>query len=108
MELRGEARIAEVYASGLSRWYDAATMMARTQISLDPEQHRRARDKAAALGVSLAEYVRRLVAADLGEVKPGARVEDLFDLGDSGGSDISRHKDEYLAQAIAADKNLSR
>jgi hypothetical protein len=83
-------------------------MMARTQISLETEQLRRAREKAAALGMSLAEYVRRLVAADLAEVRPGGRIEDLFDLGDSGGSDIAAHKDEYVAKAIEADRRMSR
>jgi hypothetical protein len=78
-------------------------MMARTQVLLDSELHRRARAKAAALGVSLAEYLRRLVAADLGEVRPRGRVEAIFDLGHSGGSDIAAHKHEYVGQAVETD-----
>ena len=38
--------------------------MARTQITLEPEIQRRARQRAGDLGVSFAEYVRRLVARD--------------------------------------------
>jgi hypothetical protein len=40
-------------------------MAARVQITLDPETRRHAQDKAAALGISFAEYVRRLLAQDL-------------------------------------------
>ena len=61
-----------------------------------------ARAKAAALGVSLAEYVRRLVAADLAEEQPRPGVEAIFGLGDSGGSDIARNKDAYVGEAVAA------
>jgi len=77
-------------------------MVTRTQITLDRELHRRARAKAAELGVSLAEYVRRLVTADLTEERPRVGVESIFGLGDSGGSDIARHKDEYVGEAVAA------
>jgi hypothetical protein len=83
-------------------------MKARTQITLDPELHRRARDRAGALGLSLAEYLQRLVAADLGEHRLPARVEDIFDLGDSGGSDVARDKDAYLAAAAQAERLSAR
>ena len=88
--------------------YHHAIMMARTQITLDPELHRRARDKASALGLSLAEYLRRLVAADLGEQRPRGRLEDVLDLGDSGGSDVAREKDAYLAAAVQAERRAGR
>lgn len=78
-------------------------MVARTQITLPPEDHRRARARAAELGISLAEYVRRLVARDLGDQAPRADVRDLFDLGNSGGSDIARFKDEYIGEAVEAE-----
>ena len=44
-------------------------MNARTQITMYPDMRRRAQAKAAELGISFAEYVRRLVANDLGEPK---------------------------------------
>ena len=63
---------------------------------------RRARRRASDLGVSLAEYVRRLLARDLGDQTRKVDVSILFDLGNSGGSNIARDKDEMIADAIAA------
>lgn len=77
-------------------------MMARTQITLDPELQRRARQRAHDLGCSLAEYLRRLVVRDLGERTTRPDVSLIFDLGNSGGSDISKNKDEMIGEAIAA------
>ena len=77
-------------------------MMARTQITLDPEMHRRARRKAADLGCSLAEYMRRLVERDLGTLKPKADVSSIFNLFDSGGSDIAKNKDQMIYEALDA------
>src|SRR6266508_1459327 len=82
--------------------YDVAIMMARVQVALSPEEHRRARARAAELGISFAEYVRRLVAQDLGEARATTRADALFDLGDSGGSDIAQRKDSYLGDAFAS------
>jgi hypothetical protein len=77
-------------------------MMARIQIALPPEDQRRARARAAELGISLAEYVRRLVARDLGGPSASADSAALFDLGDSGGSDVAREKDAYIGEAVEA------
>jgi hypothetical protein len=74
-------------------------MMARTQITLDSELQRRARRKAAEYGISFAEYVRRLIARDLGTTQPAADPEAVFNLGDSGGGDIAREKDRLVAEA---------
>ena len=82
--------------------YDGAIMMARVQVALPPEEHRRARARAAELGVSFAEYVRRLVAQDLGEARGTGEREALFDLGESGGSDIAQHKHRYVGDAFAS------
>ncbi len=75
-------------------------MLQRTQVMLEAEEHRRARTRAAELGISLAEYVRRLVRADLEGATPPNDRRVLFGLGDSGGSDVARHKDAYLAEAV--------
>ena len=77
-------------------------MMARTQITLDPEIQRQARKRANDLGISLAEYVRRLVSRDLGGVRPAVNPALIFDLGASRGSDIARNKDAMLAEAFAS------
>jgi hypothetical protein len=78
-------------------------MMSRTQVSLDPELHHRARQRAARLGVSFAEYVRRVVERDVG-ARPRARLgaAAVFDLGSSGGSDVARDKDAMVAEAFAS------
>lgn len=77
-------------------------MMARTQITLEPEVQRRVRQRAADLGVSLAEYVRGLVERDLGGAPMKADPALVFDLGKSGGSDIAEHKDQMIAEAFGA------
>ena len=79
-------------------------MNARTQITLDPETQRLAHAKAAKLGVSFAEYVRRLIALDIGEPKRRADISSIIGLGDSGGTNISRDKDKLIGEAIAKRK----
>ena len=83
-------------------------MMSRTQITLDPEIQRRARQRASDLGVSLAEYVRRLVARDLGSAQTKAAPVLVFDLGSSGGSDIAKDKDAMIAEAFVSTHTNSR
>ena len=79
-------------------------MAQRTQITLPDEDHRRARARASDLGVSLAEYIRRLVADDLHSERSAAPVDALFDLGSAApGSDVSTHKDAYIGDAVEAD-----
>ena len=83
-------------------------MMARTQVSLEPELQRRARERAAQLGISFAEYVRRLVDQDLREPKRPVPPSLVFSLGRSGGTDIARDKDELVADAIESHHRRSR
>jgi hypothetical protein len=78
-------------------------MMVRTQIALPAEEHRKAKAKAAELNISLAEYVRRLVARDIGETRPQGDITALFDLGNSGRSDISGRIDEFVGEAVEAE-----
>ncbi len=78
-------------------------MATRMMITLDAEQHRRARQKAAASGVSLAEYIRRLLALDLEEERIPTDVTSVFALFHSGGSDVAAHKDTYVSQAVRAE-----
>jgi hypothetical protein len=76
-------------------------MNARTQITMDPETQRRAQAKAAELGISFAEYIRRVVARDLGEPQPKVDVSILFDLVDEGPpTDIARDKDKMIGEAV--------
>lgn len=82
--------------------YDGDIMMARTQINLELEIQRRARQRANDMGMSLAEYIRRLVARDLGRPQAAANTAVVFDLGASGGSDVAGNKDAMLAEAFAS------
>jgi hypothetical protein len=82
--------------------HDGTIMMRRTQIMLDPDEHRRASEKAAASGISLAEYIRRLVSADL-DVSLPTDISSIIGIGDSGGSNIAKYKDEYIGEAIEAE-----
>lgn len=75
-------------------------MMLRTQIALDSEQHRRAKKRAAELGVSLSEFIRQAVERELGEERPEGDISAIFGIFDSGGSDVAGHKDEYVADAV--------
>jgi hypothetical protein len=80
-------------------------MGARTQITMDRELQRRAHAKAAELGLSFAEYVRRLVAHDLGEPRRNGHISLLFDLGTSREpTDIARDKDQILGEAFWAER----
>ena len=78
--------------------------MKRTQISFDPEVHRNARRRAADLGISLAEYLRGLVARDPGQVVATADPSTVFNLGASGNSDIASDKDAMITQAFLAER----
>jgi hypothetical protein len=83
-------------------------MMVRTQITLETELQRRARQRAGQIGVSLAEYVRRLVARDLAQPEMKADVSSIFDLGVSGGSDIARDKGSMIAEAFESVRSKAR
>src|SRR5262245_60415147 len=89
-------------------WYDGAIMMAKTQITLETEMQRRARQRANELGVSLAEYFRRLLARDLARPQTAPHVDRIFDLGSSGGSDIANHKDSMIAEAFQSARRKPR
>jgi hypothetical protein len=80
-------------------------MMVRTQITLESELQRHARRRASELGVSLAEYVRRLVASDLARPEQKVDVSSIFDLGSSGGSDITTNKHSMVAEAFGAGRS---
>ena len=76
-------------------------MNARTQVTLDRETQRRAHAKAAELGISFAEYIRRLVADDLGEPQQKADISIIFDLVDEGPpTNIARDKHTMIGEAV--------
>jgi hypothetical protein len=77
-------------------------MMVRTQITLESELQRRARRRAGEIGISMAEYVRQLVARDLARPEVRADVSSIFDLGSSGGSNVAVEKDSMVAEAFGS------
>jgi hypothetical protein len=74
------------------------------QISLLPEEQRRAKERAGQLGISVAEYIRRLVARDLGEPGTPADPSALFNLGESAAADVARDKDRMVREAFEASR----
>lgn len=77
-------------------------MMSRTQITLDSETQRQAQQRASDQGVSFAEYVRGLVAKDLGGPRIAVDPTAVFDLGSSGKSNIAENKKAMVAEAFAS------
>lgn len=73
----------------------------RTQIALEAEQHALVRQKAASLGITMAEYIRRLVDRDLGRGGTDADVAAIIGIGRSGGSDIAAEGQAAVAEAVA-------
>ena len=81
--------------------HNVGTMMTRTQISMDKEMLRRARQKAADQRISLAEYLRRLVSKDLGEIPPKGDVRAIFNLFSSDEpTNIRSDKDRMVGEAV--------
>ena len=79
-------------------------MTQRTQITLDSEQHRKVRQRAAELGISMAEYLRTIIDRELAEPTPRGDVSAILGLADSGGSDIAHNKDAYVSEAVASQR----
>jgi hypothetical protein len=78
-------------------------MPVRQQISMPLALKRRAQARAAQQRISLSEYLRRLIAQDLGppelEHKPDISI--FFDLIDDGPpTNIARDKDKMLGEAV--------
>ena len=76
--------------------------MVRTRISLQSERHSLARARAASLGISLAEYVRRLVDRDLAEQAVRIDRSVIFDLARSGGTEVASDKARMIGAATGA------
>ena len=100
-EAQREGLVGSCLLTALMLRHDVCMPMARTQLSFERETLQRARRRAVEMGISLAEYVRRLVDADLSQGPPSTSAETVFDLGSSDGSDIASDKDRMIAEAIA-------
>ena len=73
------------------------------QVTLDEDRQRRARKRAAELGISISELLRRGLDTVLAEPdRPKAHISEIFGIGHSGGSDIATFKDQYIGEAVEA------
>lgn len=84
------------------RCYDGPIMKVRVQFAMDSDLKRRAKKRAARLGLSLSQYLVSLIEGDLVPQETKVGVEAVFNLGSSGGSDITLNKDTMIAEAIEA------
>lgn len=79
----------------------------RTIVSLERAQLRALKARARAQGVSVAEFMRRLVAERLGSegaaAAPASAYERIVALGSSGQRDVADRHDARLAEVVRAD-----
>lgn len=76
------------------------------RVTLSEADHAQVAEKAAAMGISVAEYIRRLVRRDLEDraVRSAPSVSELFGIGDSGANDVAAQERRYVGDAIADGK----
>jgi hypothetical protein len=72
--------------------------MHRTQISLEPEQHRQLGDEARQRGMSLAALIRSLIDDHLSRKPPPEPdpLEGLVGIGEGSGEPVGRNHDRHL------------
>jgi len=73
----------------------------RTQIYLEPEQHRLLKREAAAKGVSLAELLRQLARDHLHTEPPREDFARIVGLGKSGAAGVSEDHDRCIGEAVS-------
>jgi hypothetical protein len=81
-----------------------STPTMNVRISLDEESQPLAEAKAAQMGMTIEDYIRRLVSDDLGRARQKVDMSVFFDLVTDGPpSDIARDKDKMIAEAVWED-----
>lgn len=78
----------------------------RTQVYLEPEQHRLLKREAEAKGISLAELVRQLARQHLRKDPTREDFARIGGLGKSGCADAAEKHDRYIGAAISRDEDL--
>ncbi len=76
----------------------------RTQVYLEPEQHRWLRDEAKELDVPMTELLRQIIDEHVRErrrVPSASAFMRIVGLGESNVDDVSERHDDYLAEEIA-------
>jgi len=77
--------------------------LTRTQIYLEPEQHRLLKKEAEAKGISLAELLRQMAREHLRAEPTHKDFLSVVALGKSGKSSISEEHDRYIAEGMSGD-----
>jgi hypothetical protein len=78
----------------------------RTQVYLEPEQHRLLKKEAEAKGISLAELLRQLANQHLRKDPTREDFARIVGLGKSGCADAAEEHDRYIGEAISRDEDL--
>lgn len=78
----------------------------RTQIYLEPEQHRSLKREARDQGISLAELLRRIVTEHLRKTRSREEFFAIVGLGRGEREDVAERHDHYLGEAVADDEAL--
>jgi hypothetical protein len=100
--MRVRARTDEGLAWPQRRVHAVADMNRPVQVMLDPSDRRRARRRAAETGLTLAEYIRRLVRQDLESWVPEADEVAVVRIAESEASDQSTGQEHSIGEAVAA------
>ena len=103
--IEGQGEVLQQQTEGFAAQHDLRLSQV---FSEDAEGYARVPARAADLGISLAEYLRRLVDQDLARPPRCADPSIVFDLGSSVGSDIASDKDRMLGEAIERAEKLGR
>ena len=75
----------------------------RTQIYLEPEQHRLLKKEAEAKGISLAELLRQMAWEHLRLEPTHEDFLGVVALAKSGKTDVSENHDRYIAEGLSGD-----
>lgn len=78
----------------------------RTQIYLEPEQHRLLKREAEDRGISLAELLRQVAWEHLRAEPTHKDFLSIVALGKSGKSAVSEEHDRYIAEGVSGDEGL--
>jgi hypothetical protein len=95
-----------IVAAASAAMANATRMSVRFQFAMSTELRKRAKARAAELGLTFSEYISQLIASDLGEDKPKSKadISVVFDLGASRKpTDVARDKQKMIAEAVWED-----
>ena len=81
---------------------DAMISLVRTIITLPDHMHARAKQRAAELGISFAEFARRLFEKELDTAMPQGGIDSICGMVDGAAFDMARDGERIVAEATDA------